>query len=467
MRVALWVVFGLCVVAVAIGSLTPGALRWLPWYYPQWTHVVVYAGVAALFHAGLGRGSISLWRTVVLVGLLGLGMELSQMLVPGREADLEDALLNVLGALAGAGAVEVFQRFRRRGESQPQASGETAATSQAQSAAEQVSQLSEDRLIPAWAMLQRRGLISPAVAALAQRIDAASTPIGNAPETDRALLEAFAEQGVRCLLLKGTLLAHCVYDAPSQRARGDTDVLVAPADRGAAEQVLRGLGLARSWSVTAKTSDTQDQWQGAIDGRQAVVDLHWQLLNHPAFSELFEFEACWARRQVVRVAGFEAAGLGNADALLHAALHYFAHHGDEFRPAQWLLDGDLLWRAMDDGERKSLIESARDKGVSGLLHAYCRACIRRFETPMASGWLQTLESTGRDEWRTRLLTVQGKPVRELLFMLRARPDWKSRLAHLRALLLPSRAYMRTKYPDARRWALPWLYLRRMVEGRKK
>jgi len=337
----------------------------------------------------------------------------------------------------------------------------------AESAAEQVALLGSDRLIAAWPILEQRGEISAAVAVLLSQIDGRSVPLGNAPTDDRAVLEALAGAGIRCLLLKGTLLAHTVYPEPGQRARGDTDLLIAAEDRASAEDALGALGLMRSWSVTAKTCDTQDQWQGVITGKQVVIDLHWALLNHPAFTELFEFDALWQNRQPVVVAGFPAFGLGRVDALIHAALHYFAHHGDEFRPAQWLLDGDLLWRAMGDGERDGMLEQVKRLGVSGLVHAYLMACAARFETPIVPQLLSDLEATGRTEWRTRLLHLDGKPTRELLFTLRARPTWKARIAHLRALLFPSVEYMRWKYPGARGWALPWLYVRRMWDGLKK
>jgi len=464
MRRLAWLVLVLLLVAIAVGSLAPGASRWLPWYYPQWTHVVVYGAVAALLHVALGCGANAFWRTVIVTGLLGLGVELGQLLVPAREAGLEDALLNVLGALLGAGAVEVVQRFRQRTDGAAVGHLVRPPSNAATSAAEQVALLGSDRLIAAWPILRQRGAVSSAVAALLSQIDRRSVPLGNAPAADLAVLEALSAKGIRCLLLKGTLLAHTVYEAPSQRARGDTDMLIATAEREPAERVLVEIGLVRSWEVTAKTSDTQDQWQGVIDGNNVVIDLHWALLNHPAFTELFAFDALWQARQPVKVAGFQAFGLGRADALIHAALHYFAHHGDEFRPAQWLLDGDLLWRAMDDAERDGLVAKVKRIGVSGLVHAYLRACVTRFGSPIEPETLCDLEASGQGEWRTRLLDLDGKPVRELLFMLRARPTWKARLAHLRALLFPSREYMRWKYPAVRWWGMPWAYLKRIFGG---
>jgi len=469
MRGFAWVLVALLLGVIAVGSLIPDAWRWVSWHQPSWhqpalTHVTAYGVLAALLHLALGHCSYAFWRAVIVTALFGLGVELAQWLVPVREPALTDGLSNVLGAFIGAGVVETVQRWRNR---RPSVGAEHTAkppSNAAASAAEQVTELSGDRLIAAWPILRQRGEITPAVAALLQKIDRRSLPLGNAPAADRAVLEALAANGVRCLLLKGTLLAHAVYEAPSQRARGDTDLLVAPADRQAAESVLAALGLLRSWEVTAKTSNTQDQWQGVIDGNKAIIDLHWALLNHPAFTDLFAFDALWQARQPVQVAGFQTFGLGRIDALIHAALHYFVHHGDEFRPAQWLLDGDLLWRAMGDDERAELVVQVERLGVSGLVHAYLAACVKRFETPITHEMFAALEAAGSSEWRTRLLDIDGKPVRELLFTLRARPTWRDRLAHLHALLFPSREYMRLKYPAVRWWGMPWAYLKRIFGG---
>jgi len=459
---------GLCVVAlvgIALGSLLPAGLHVLPWHAPQWTHVLVYAGLAVLVHLAFGFGRRSLLLTVLVVGGAGLVLELGQAFVPVREFSLQDAALNFFGALIGVLVFELMAWIRPKGESASSAVGPT--DQQSSRLAREVAAMSEERLLAAGPLLLRQGKISPQVAALARQVQQSGKPLGNRPADDRVVLQALDADGVRCLVLKGTLLAHLVYDAPDQRSRGDTDILVAPQDRSSAETTLQRLGLKPSWLVTAKTSDTQDQWQGRLDGNLVVIDLHWHLLNHAAFSDLFVFEALWSRRAEVEIDGFRAAGPGLQDALLHAVLHYFAHHGDEFRPAQWLLDIHLLWLRMDDANRYELVRRSADLGIAGLVAEALDLTRNRFESPVPDETLKRLKAQGANQWRTGLLKAGSGPFSDQLFKLRAAGSWRARLAHLRALLFPSAQYMRSKYPGSSRWALPWLYVRRMVEGSRK
>ena len=450
-------------VVIALGSLLPAAARLLPWYAPQAMHVIVYAGFAVMVHMLFGFGRRPMLWTVLVAGGAGLVLELTQAFLPVREFSLEDAGLNFLGALIGVGAFELVLGLWRVGKGRPVETGEPGGQKAGRVASE-ISALSHDRLLAAWPLLLRCGHIAAETAMLAERVHRVAKPLGNHPAGDRTVLQALDDAGIRCLLLKGTLLAHTVYDAPVQRSRGDTDMLVAPQDRIGAEAVLQRIGMARGWQVTAKTSDTQDQWQGRVDGHAVILDLHWQLLNHPAFSDLFEFDALWARRTRAVVDGYAAAGLGHQDALLHAVLHYFAHHGDEFRPAQWLLDMDLLWRAMDEDDRNEFVRRAEDLEISGLTAEALRLTRARFSTPIAPETLADMRLAGEYQWRTKLLKVGSGPLSEQLFKLRAIKGWRARLAHLRALLFPSAQYMRSKYPDAGRWLLPWLYVKRMVDS---
>ena len=48
--------------------------------------------------------------------------------------------------------------------------------------------------------------------------------------------------------------------------------------------------------------------------------------------------------------------------------------------------------------------------------------------------------------------------------LRALPDTRSRVTLLRQHLFPSRTYMMARYQTSSRWALPWLYARRIIAG---
>ncbi|MGB5136194.1 MAG: nucleotidyltransferase family protein [Prochlorococcaceae cyanobacterium] len=327
----------------------------------------------------------------------------------------------------------------------------------------ELSQLAADRLLPALPVLDALGLVSNEVVQFGSR-SGQETRWGNPPAADRLVLEALQRAGVRTLVLKGTLLAHTVYATPQQRVRVDTDLLVPTEQHSAAEQVFRDLGLEPVSPLSANVIDAQKAWCGEVAGARVLLDLHWHLFNNPVFADLLSFEELWQRRQEFWMGGFMASGLGSGDALLHAALHYFVHHVGQDRPALWLLDGDLLWQRMDAASREDVVKQALDLGVAGILGAFLQGAQDRFGTAIDPALLQHLHEAGKHQWRSGILHINGRPLAAQLLILRGLESKRARLNHLRRLLFPSRAWMRAKYPHARRWALPWLYARRAAEG---
>ncbi|WP_216909548.1 nucleotidyltransferase family protein [Synechococcus sp. CCY 0621] len=330
----------------------------------------------------------------------------------------------------------------------------------------ELNHLADNRLLPALPMLEAKGLVSPELVQLGSHTSVGH-PSGNAPAADRGVLEALQRAGVRVLVLKGTLLAHTVYGSPEQRLRVDTDLLVPPEQRSAAEQVLRDLGLAPITPLSANTIDTQELWVGDGSEGRRLIDLHWLLLNNPVFADLLGFEELWERRQPFTIAGFTASGLGPCDALLHAALHYFVHHVGQDRPAQWLLDGDLLWLQLNQAARDELVQRAMQLGVAGLLGTFLQEANARFQTGVDTTLLNQLQQAGKRQWRSGIMRVNGRPLAAQWLILRTMRGKRARLNHLRRLLFPSKAWMLAKYPEAGGWSLPWLYARRALEGWEK
>jgi hypothetical protein len=332
---------------------------------------------------------------------------------------------------------------------------------------EELRQLARDRLLPALPILDQRGLISREVLQLGSR-PGLQQHFGNAPAADRVVIQALEGDGIRVLALKGTLLGHTVYEHEGQRLRSDTDLLVPPEQRYRAHEVLRGLKLTpTSQAPQALTLETQSGWWGSIEGQRVQIDLHWQLFNHPAFAFLFDFEELWENRQPFTIAGHQTYGLSLGDALLHSALHYFAHHEEEDRPAQWLLDGILLWQKLHQTAQLESISKATRLEVAGILGEYLQRADKRFQAGIDNLKIRQLQQQGRQEWRSRILTLYGRPLANQLFVLRSVKGWRGRTRYVQKLVFPSPAYMRFKYPEATSWMLPWLYVKRATTGWKR
>ena len=94
------------------------------------------------------------------------------------------------------------------------------------------------------------------------------------------VLGALAEAKIVALLLKGTAVAYDLYSTPATRARGDSDLLIAPQDLAATRAILTSLGYRCQPLDDAIADDLalQEVWGITCDkGTTHHLDLHWQL----------------------------------------------------------------------------------------------------------------------------------------------------------------------------------------------
>lgn len=331
--------------------------------------------------------------------------------------------------------------------------------------AEVIQALQAHRLLPVAGLLAERGLLRGDLVTLAERL--AGRDVEN--ERKRAdiedeVLDALGAAAIDVLVLKGALLARTVYPAPEARIRTDIDLLVASKAVEDACAALRGIGFAPSYEVHGGPPMTQAQWLRRGDSPIHAVDLHWDLSNRPLLKDRFEFQALLARSVEVPGSARPVGGLCAEDALLHAGAHYFGHHRGEFRPDQWLLDMDLLWRSLGEGGAERVAEAALSSGIGSLVAAGMRLSVERFETPVDPGWLDQLGQASRPESAQRLTRPPRFRALEIFRSAYEEKGLVAGLRNLRGTFFPPAAYMRRKYPGARRWALPWLYVKRIVDS---
>jgi hypothetical protein len=327
--------------------------------------------------------------------------------------------------------------------------------------AEKHAWLGRNRLWPVADLLLERGLISPALAAAAQTA-ARSHERSMAAQLDeeRRVVSALSDAGAKVLVLKGALLAQTVYPRPESRFRGDLDLLTDPAQLSKVEHVLRELGYRRPMEVQSPMPMRQSLWARS-EGRQTFsVDLHWDLRNHPALRARLEFQTLLQQAEALPGLGEGAMGMGRAHALINASMHYFNDYADE-RPCQWLLDKDLLWRAMAPDERAQSMQIAREHGLAGLLAESMARTRHLFDTPVTDSEIESLSAAGAGQWPTGLVRANEARWSAYWFALRSEPGLRRKLVRIRRGLVPPAGYMRQLYPDGSRFGLFGLYLRRL------
>jgi hypothetical protein len=280
------------------------------------------------------------------------------------------------------------------------------------------------------------------------------------------VLDALATRGIDALVLKGAALAHTLYPEPWLRTRGDTDLLVRPADRRAAFGVLEQLGYRPGASAGGDVASSEASF--TRDGAPLPLDLHWRGNNSALLAPLFEFEDLRSRAVPLPALGAHARGLGPVDAVLLAATHRATHHqmpvhadDGEHRGDRliWLYDLHLLAPTLEPRQRTELAGRAARHRVAGLCLDALRATQAAFGTALPPDLVQALaRDAARDE--PSMVFLRGGPRGLLLAEIRALRSWRQRWQLLREHAFPRPDYMLRKYGTQRRWLLPALYVRR-------
>ncbi len=324
--------------------------------------------------------------------------------------------------------------------------------------------LASNRLLPALPVLVELGAIDTATArALGPLAERIKTKDDWRLAWEEGVFSAFSAAGIPVICLKGAALARWLYPRPDQRARVDLDLFVSPGSVVSAEHVLAASGY-RPQSETA--SVTQRAWADAETGR-GVIDLHWYLSDQPALRSGFDFDRLWQSAVPLDARFPEVRRLDRVEALLHAVAHYYGSDPRHTNLDAWLLDMLLLARGLDADETGRFEARCREVGVSGLAARGLEAASEAFGVLLDKNLSARLRARGNDEWRTQLATGPRGGLHDLRLGLRGQPGILGKLGFLREQAFPSARYMRIKYPGASRWALPWLYVKRMVEGGKK
>lgn len=289
-------------------------------------------------------------------------------------------------------------------------------------------------------------------------------------------LEALSQAHVQPLLMKGTPLAYTLYPVASVRSRGDTDILVRERDRDTVAQVLKRLGYEHqqvaggelaSYQLSYTKQDRLGVWHS--------LDVHWKISNSQVFAQALGYEEADAEAVPVSALGEHARTLCPAHALLLALMHRVTHMHVPYYVGErvyyegnrlvWLYDIHLLAGALTQAEWNYFAELARKK----LLRAVCldglKATHKALRTKFPRDVIERLAAPGERELSAEYLK-RGR-WRQLITEFRALPDWKQRLQLFREHSLPPAEYMLVKYETENRTLLPWLYLRRALEGTAK
>jgi len=286
-------------------------------------------------------------------------------------------------------------------------------------------------------------------------------------------LAALAAIGIRPVLFKGTALGYSLYANPVLRARGDTDLIVAPESRGAVDTTLTALGFIRDMAVSGDFVSYQACYTREEDDDEAhTLDLHWRVSNSELLAQLFTYDELHRHAQALPKLCPQALAASPVHALLLACMHRathkqnpmyvqgVAHYGGD--RLIWLYDIHLLANSFTAAQWDEFSRLAKVKGLRAVCLEGFENAHTRFHTKFPDAVVAALARRGIAEPAASYLG--GSRLRQQWMDFCAIAGGRNKLRFLHESVFPSETYMRHKYPDARVGWLPWLYLRRAVGG---
>ena len=287
------------------------------------------------------------------------------------------------------------------------------------------------------------------------------------------LLNALAAAGIKVVVLKGTALAYRYYSNPAARARGDSDLLIAPEALAKARHVLREQGFTPFFEADADPSlRLQEPWSLSLpEGSKHEIDLHWSALNTPALDRLIPVETALSQAHALPALGPAAWMLPPHLALLHTCLHramhvtspYFVdgamHYGGD--RLIWLKDIDVMLRALEASDVVAFEVVAKEAQVGPICAQALQTAHDLLATPLAED--------ATDRLHRMPVGVAGRYLTHTHQARRAMEDFNAvqgfggKLQYLWNRLFPPADFMRAKYPGLAHRPLALLYLRRSLE----
>jgi len=154
--------------------------------------------------------------------------------------------------------------------------------------------------------------------------------------------------GIRHMFIKGIALSIQLYGDPVARGGRDIDLLVEHARTRDAEAILRDLGYVPPIHASPgrPDEDTPPKESGWVHGESRIlVEVHDRLCENPALLP-WSFEALWAEREMVAIAGMTVPAMARRQLPIYLAVHGIRHG---WQRLMWLadlavvLDSDAAW----------------------------------------------------------------------------------------------------------------------------
>ena len=274
------------------------------------------------------------------------------------------------------------------------------------------------------------------------------------------------DAGIPTMLLKGMPIALAYYDDLSLRPMGDVDVMVQPAQRVHAMDVLASAG----WRAREHVDPAINHGVGFVHPDGGAFDLHWQpsvtwVLHR---DDVVAADGMWARAVSLDFGGVRTRMPCPADMLIHVCIHgAWANSGAAIR---WITDATCVMRTAETQLDWDLVVERIARHRLGLQMAGALRYLSQFGGPGVPAYVRDaadmMPSTGRERRHHRISTWDTTRRKRTGYLRAAIATWfhrttrRSRRDTVRALI----PYLRQHWGVGRTRDIPGVVARKTLRA---
>ena len=278
------------------------------------------------------------------------------------------------------------------------------------------------------------------------------------------ILQAFKNDSIDALLLKGASISEAAYHDPGARIFGDLDILVRKEDMDRAQELLGELGY-----QAEGTAESQEHYRGKHHHlapmihpeKSVVVELHWNI--NPRIH--VDVDGWFHRSVIIQLFGIPVRILGLTDMVLHTCLHLFSS-GETRTSLRGVVDiYRVVIAAGDRIDWELLDEEAKRYGIQEMVNAVLQAT-QNIMDPQAyhSIWPENMPANPSLVAKMEAIAFsmrQQVPFPGTLMAFQAEKRWLKKTAMIWHRFFPSTAEMKARYGLAHAsWKIYFYYLLR-------
>jgi hypothetical protein len=282
------------------------------------------------------------------------------------------------------------------------------------------------------------------------------------------VMRQLAQNGIAAILLKGTALAYLFYADPAARRRGDTDLLVRPADLERTRAVLAQAGCYRREDPHGLFF--QETWLIDYGAHlEHSIDLHWEPSDRPVLQKTLRAGAFWRQPVPIPRLSPNAVAPDPVMMVVHGAFNQAWHLARGYlldsdrvvggRRLIWAVDYFNLTRAFSATQWEELAGFCEMHDAAAVVHAALDGARQDIELAVPAAIMGRLSRAAKGSITHAYIHKPGV-VREFLSDMRAAEGLAMRLRLLQSFLFAPRSHLVLKYPEASHWPTALLQLRR-------